>query len=213
MKRILYILTVLAFFSGLTFRSFGQGRPVYPGAETGDNPGILKIRALEGLSRRALIETPRYDADVRRSVKRPREWVEIKTTYDTAPEWIDSLTFQYYAMSRGEVDGRPAYSLYKENVTYGDIQEGREHISTAYLRPHALLRFGQLVAIAVEIRFEGTLIAYVSDRQDRDLPEDWWENKRVLNSDVVTERDGYLMDRASSPFKYINMQDYEYIRK
>ncbi len=213
MKRILCFLSVLALLCGLTFRSFGQGRPVYPGAETGENPGILQIKALEGLRRRAIVETPHYDTDVRRSVKRPREWIEIKTTYDTAPEWIDSLTFQYYAMSRTRVEGRLAYSFYKENVTYADIQQGRDHMSTVYLRPPAVLRYGELVAIAVEIRFEGKLIAYVFDSRDKELPEDWWNNKNVLNSDVVTERGGYLLDRASSPFKYINIEDYQYIKE
>ncbi len=213
MKYFVSVLSVLALLSSLTFRSFGQGRPVYPGAETGENPGILQIKDLEGLGRRAKVKTPRYDTNLRGSVKRPMEWVEIKTTYDTAPEWIDTLIFQYYAMSRKEVEGRAVYSFYEENVTYADIQEGRDHVSTVYLRPRAVLRYGELVAIAVEIRYKGKLIAYVSESEDNKLPVDWWKNKQVLKSKVVTERGGYLFDRASSPFKYVNIEDYEYIKE
>jgi hypothetical protein len=193
--------------------SYGQERPVYPAAEAGEQPQILRIQDFEGLNRRSVIETPQYDTNMRGGVKEEREWVEIRTTYDTAPEWIDNLTFQYYAMSRTEVEGRPAYSLFTETVTYADIQKDDDHFSTAYLRPAAVLRYGELVAIAVEIRFEGDLIAYVSDKEDNNLPADWWKNKQVLNSDILTERAGYLLDRKSSPFAYINIEDYEFIQE
>ena len=132
-------------------------------------------------------------------------------TYDTYPEWIDELTFQYFALAKRKEEGKRQYSLFKTVVRYADIQKGRSHFSTAYLHPKALERYGSLAAVAFEIVHEGKVIAEESD-EDVKLPETWWKNPLVTESQEVTVHDGYLLDRSQSPFALINIDDYEFIK-
>lgn len=210
MKQLLYLLFTLAILAPASVSA--RSTTVYPGADTGENPGIMKIKDLEAFSSRSTIKTPHYDTSMGRGLKRDREWLEIKTTYETYPEWIDELTFQYYVMAKTMVENKLVYSMYKETVKYADIKKDRDHTSVVYLRPAALLRYGEVVAVAVEVRFNGKVIAYSYEAKDKPLVGEWWLNKQIIDSDIVTVRRGYLLDRASSPFAYINIDDYEFIK-
>ena len=45
------------------------------------------------------------------------------------------------------------------------------------------------------------------------LPDgDWWKDERVIDSDLVSKRAGYLLNKKESPFELINMADYEWIK-
>ena len=41
---------------------------------------------------------------------------------------------------------------------------------------------------------------------------DWYKNDAVLQSEFVKVRDGYLLDRASTPFDLVNSDTHEVIR-
>jgi len=45
-----------------------------------------------------------------------------------------------------------------------------------------------------------------------DLPEFWWRNPSVLDSPMLTVREGYLLNRMESPWAWINPDDYEVIK-
>ncbi len=177
-------------------------------------PGLerfLQIRQFNALGRRQRVRTP-----TGRTAGRPSEWLEIKTVYDyAAPEWIDELAFRYHIMTalpaeRGEAR---RYSLYRITVLYADIQQGRGRSSTVFLRPAALLRFGEPVAAAVEILHEGKLVAEASE-ENVPFPEGekWYRNPAVVDSKAVTRRDGYLLNRAQSPWALIALDDHEHIK-
>ncbi len=184
-------------------------------------PGLeraLTIRQFNALARRQRVRTP-----VGRSVGRQAEWLEMKTVYDLgapAPEWIDELAFRYHLMLALPPENRgdpPRYSLFQITVLYADIQHGRNRNSTVFLRPPALLRFGEPVAAAVEILHEGKLIAESSEESPdfaRQIPkgEKWFRNPAVMDSKAVTRRDGYLLNRAQSPWVLTSPDDYEYIK-
>lgn len=174
---------------------------------------ILRVRSLEGLGSRGKVRTPEFDArtNITRGTRPQQEWVRIRLEYDTAPEWIDELTMRFHALSLATVDRAKAYSLYTKTVRYGDIAEGRSHYATAFLLPVAVKRYGDLVAIAVEILHDGEVIEVAQDT-DIDMPERWWENKVVTESETVTLRSGYLLDRSETPFALINIDDHEVIK-
>lgn len=176
-------------------------------AEGGD---IIRIRKLSGGGRPVLEKTPDYKTTAPRGIKPAGDWAQISLTYDTAPEWIDELTFQYYVMTSKTEDGKKAFSLFKTTVKYIDIEKGRDHMSAVYLRPGALKRFGSVVAAAVEISVGGKVIA---DRSETDseikMSEKWWMDPKVVESKNLTVRDGYLLDRSQSPFALVNIDDYE----
>ncbi len=194
-------------------RSFAQGGYAKTGAaETGktaagDTADILRLRKLSGTGAQCLVKTPEYRTVYGYpSVKQPGVWAQITERYDTFPEWIDELTFQFYALSK---DAKGEYSLYKNTVRYADIEKGKEHSATMYVRPTTLKRYGPIVAVAVEISVGGKIIAEDADMaRDEKIAKDWW--KKDLTK-VVT-REGCLLDRSQSPFALINIDDYEVIR-
>jgi hypothetical protein len=56
-------------------------------------------------------------------------------------------------------------------------------------------------------------VAQQSETAIRDtLPVDWWKSEKVVKSEAVTARDGYLLSRKESPFVFINIDDYEAIK-
>ena len=81
------------------------------------------------------------------------------------------------------------------------------------LHPNTIKRYGDVVAVAVEISTGGTLMDVDSDvDKGVKLPEKWWQDPNVLNSDSVTVREGYLMNRWQTPFAYVNFDDFEVTR-
>jgi len=174
---------------------------------------ILRIRKLEG-GRGDLVKTPEYRTNVARGTKPIRKWARIRVTYGTEPEWIDELTFRFYALTLKTEGGKKFYSLFKTAVRYVDIEQGRRHESTTFLRPAALKRYGDVVAVGVEIIHEGKIVAEDSD-ESMSMPKGamWWKNPMVIESKAVevVVRDGYLLDRSQSPFTLINIDDYQVI--
>jgi hypothetical protein len=171
----------------------------------------FKIGKLVGVGRRGLVKTPEYRSNINRGAGQPREWAQIAVQYETVAEWLDDVTFQYWVLAMRKEDGQNVYALYKKSVRYSDIAAGREHVSTVFLRPAALERFGPVVAAAVEVTIGGTLVGEASEAEIT-VPEKWWRNPQVVESPQVTAREGYLLNRAESPWALINIDDYEVIR-
>jgi hypothetical protein len=189
------------------------GRPGTAGGAAAERPAreeeAVRVRKISGLGAAAKVQTPEYRSTVARGAKPPKDRVQITVSYDTRPEWIDELMFRYYALAYKEEKGKKSYSLYKNTERCLDIQEGRGHLSVMYLRPAALERHGELVAVAVEIVYQGKVAADISETS-AGIPENWWKNAEVTDSALVTTRDGYLVERTRSPFAFINTSEYEY---
>jgi hypothetical protein len=169
----------------------------------------VAIRDIEGLGARNKVRTPTFTSNMQGATKPPKEWVQIAVFYDTAPDWIDEMTFKFYALALGREEGKTVYSLYENTVTYVDIERGRGHISTMFVRPQAVTRYGELVAIAVEIIEKGEVVA-ADSVQPKDFGVEWWKKAKDLEG--VRIRPGYLLDRSQTPFRFINPDDYEYSR-
>ena len=172
----------------------------------------LRIRSIEGLGRKGQVRTPEYKTSFSRSVGKTKEWQMIEVIYDTAPAWIDELAFNYYVMSAIKENGVLAFSIYRISVRYIDIEKGSDHRSTVFVHPNAVKRYGQVVAIAVEIMQNGKAIDEKSDESGIKLRDKWWKDPEVMGNKNMTVRDGYLYDRSRSPFALINIDDYEVIR-
>jgi len=186
------------------------GRPAAaPGAPGGREEDPVRARRITGLGASAKIRTPEYRSSIARGAKTPKDWVAVGVTYDTKPEWLDEVMIRYYALSYKVERGRKMYALYKCTVRCLDVEEGRSHQSVAYLRPAALERFGELVAVAAEIVVGGKVADEISE-ESVTLPEKWWTNPDVTESEMLTVRNGYLLERTRSPFAFINIGEYEY---
>ena len=175
----------------------------------------IKVKKLEGLDREGKMLSPEFRTNYSRSAKRG-EWCEIKTEYYTYDEWLDELTFSYYVMTRGtDGEARGMYSFYDLSVRYVDVEKGNDHMSTVYLHPKTVERFGWPVAIGVVISAKGKEIA---KEVEASIPmpknEDWWKSDAVLKNPrvKVVKRSGRLLSRAQTPFALVNIDDYEVIQ-
>jgi len=192
------------------------GAGAVPGAARGTELAA-RIRRMPKLNRSIQQRTPEFtQTSGRVSRGKPREWALFEVTYETAADWSDEISFTYYVMAeRRAVDGKKEYSLYQTTVRYVDVARG-EHISCVVLPPTALQRYGDPVALAVEITApDGTSLATdsVNDgREGKALPVEWWKAKEVLDSKSVVRRDAYLVDRSKTPFAWVNMDDYEVVK-
>ncbi|MGQ9662731.1 MAG: hypothetical protein ACUVWX_10425 [Kiritimatiellia bacterium] len=182
--------------------------PVAPSEREGK---VLAIRNLEGLGKHAYVRTPDYRTNMSQGRKPPQDWVQILLTFETYPDWIDELIVQFYALAATTDAGKQKFSFYRKNLRHTDVERDREHLSAVYLPPRAVKRYGDLIAVAVEISYQGKVIASKSIESIK-LPQEWWKDPVVVQNENVTARDGYLLGRSETPFALIAVDDYEMAR-
>ncbi len=198
---------LLCLVTGPVFAQGGAARKLVPEEQ-------IRVRRFIGTGPRARATTPIYQTSAGGGVKRAQDWHVVSVMYDTAPDWMDDLLVEFHVLMMMPDPAEPRrilYSLFKKTVRYIDIEQGRDHRAMAFLRPAAVKRFGSVVASAAVLTVEGKVV----DEQNEtavDLPEFWWRNPSVLDSPMLTVREGYLLNRMESPWAWINPDDYEVIK-
>lgn len=182
---------------------------------------ILKnVFGIEGNSR---LRTPVYTVNgggkiVRGNASAPREWVQVVAEYYTVPDaknrWLNQATFQFYVLTAldNKETKQKEYTLFRGTVTYMDVDRNRRDArwSALYMRPSVIPRYGEPIAVAVEISADGKLLdsKVEMDRRYSELlsrEKEWWKNPKL------TVKDGYLLKASETPFGFINYDDYEEI--
>lgn len=155
---------------------------------------IIEIKKIDGEK----VRTPEYRIVGGTPQRATRQWFQITVDYETEPEWVDQLDFEYYVLlvSRQEKQ----YKLLKGSVSYVNIPKGK-HKSVMYLHPSTIERFGEVGRVAVLVRSGGRLLAMetVPRSQQR-----WWEQ--------LTPESGLLLNRMQTPFGMILYDEYEAIK-
>jgi hypothetical protein len=174
----------------------------------------VRIGRLIGTGQQTEIKTPQFKTRSQGNPTAPEDWVQITVEYDTFPDWIDSLTFKYEVLTLTREGGEKMYGLYRKTVEYRDVEKDRDHLSTVFLRPATVKRFGLPVAVHVEIFVDGELVVEENEKSSAasKVPPDWWTNSKVLNSPTVKVRDGLLLNRNETPFAMVDIDSYEVIR-
>ncbi len=191
-------------------QSTTRGAALQPGVRGLSPDQVVKLRKLSGVGRRGFVKNPEYRTSLGGTVGIDKDWSQITLEYATAPEWVDDLTFQFYALSIGTIEGQKVYSFYKAAVKYADIERG-SHVCTMFLRPSAVKRFGELYAIAVEVLYRGTVVEEMTEEVQK-MPPKWWKDPAVVENPSTVTRDGYLLNRAQSPFALISVEGFEFIK-
>ncbi len=165
---------------------------------------VLKVRKIEGIGRRGLVQTPNYATSIRRSTRTPGDWARIRITFDTSLPWLDEVAIEYYALLVRKEDGKNKYLLCRQSDVYVDMPRGKDHMGAVYIRPNALKRWGQVVAVAAVVQADGRTQAEVSDAAVEDIKKSgkWWENAKLET------KEGILLRRSATPFAFINVDDY-----
>lgn len=165
----------------------------------------IRIRQLTGVGPRSLMKSPDASGGGGRRAS-VREWAEIGVQFDSDPEWLDEVTFQFYALLKSR-EGE--LTLLKATVNYVDVERGRAHQGCAYVRPAALARFGEVIGVAVEALTKGEVAASLSEGKlgpGKPLPPEWWKSPKLV------PKDGYIVDKSKSPFALTNFDDYEALK-
>lgn len=197
-------MAVLAAVSLMCIGSDGLAQGTARGRE-GDGRLVLKLRELTGTGPRAVLKSPDAGAS-RRSAT--REWVELGVQYDTQPEWIDEVSLSYFVLLR-HARNNPEFTLLKGSVTYLDVARGASHLGVAYVRPAALARYGEVAAVAVEVRVKGEVLDTLSIGRlaaGKPLPSDWWKSPNFI------PKDGYIVEKSKTPFVLVNFDEYEALK-
>ncbi len=174
-----------------------------------DEP-VIVFREISGIGPRAQVATPQYRTSIPQGRVRAGHWGQITVTYNSVPEWLDEISFQYYAFLMREARGAdPEYHLVRGAVTYMDIPRGRDKQSTVFLRPNTLERYGRVIGVAVEIIHRGQTIVTESQELPRSVVDgrpEWWRSPNL------TARDGHILNRSQTPFAFVNFDEYETIK-
>jgi hypothetical protein len=150
------------------------------------------------------VKTPDYVVKPPLPTQRTREWYKVEVVYDTDPEWVDEISFTYYVVVKAKqpMPGRSAFTLFKGDVTYINVEKGR-HKSDIYLHPSTLARFGDVERVAALVSVGGRMVG-MEGLPSGSTSTRWWEQ--------LPPQEGYLLNRTQTPFAMISFDDYEAIK-
>ncbi len=174
-----------------------QARRSASGGAAGRGP--VAIRKIEALGPASRMRTPIFTTDPGEAVSKPAEWQRVAVRYDTEPDWIDEIEFRYLVLVKNPKTS--AYTLFPGAVTYVDVAKGKGHVSTVFLRPQTLERYGPVEWAGVKVFVGGEQVAV---GQVPDDPKPWTANVRAVEN--------VLLNRSRTPFALIAVDNYETIK-
>jgi hypothetical protein len=164
----------------------------------------LKLRGVEAKT----TETPEYDVRVKGaggSNQGKGEWLEVRAEFDTAPRWVNEVTFKYYVLmeAKSAEDVPKKNNLFTGSVTYVNIPKGNRYRSAIYLDPFTHQRYGQVKAVAVEVVHEGRTVDMKTDAK---VQTKWWEQ-------IPNPINGLLLNKNDTPFAFVDYDEYPMIKR
>jgi hypothetical protein len=143
------------------------------------------------------VPTPVYEVDNGpTNVNPPRLWYAITVEFESVPEWLDTLTLDYWVMIGSDSREYGKRVLWKR-VTYLDVSQG-VHRTAVYLHQNTWRRFGPASNIAVSITEAGRIVTFASLKNEKD--RSW-----LKPTDYVR-----LLLREETPFGLIDHDLFEF---
>lgn len=164
-------------------------------------------------------------------------WGVLDYTFDTDMPWTDDMTVNFYVLLDAELKSAPGpkdplanpdqrFSFMQLTLRYSDIPRGKDHKISAVLLPAALLRFGRVIGMGIEVTVRGEVVfsnqqvggelqktlAKMVQNNPAVAKENWWTLQGIVAGPKSVKRDGYLVDRAKTPFGLFAIDDYEMSR-
>lgn len=175
----------------------------------GTNPGDVKITKLSDLSHDYQQKAKSIDG---KTSQKSRVWGVFDVTFQTTPEWIESMTITYTVilLKAKPKPGEKPMTLMQTTVEYADVAQDREHKAGAVVLPAALLRLGEPLGFAATISVGGKEVASQGvGKGPLQSHKEWWKDSAILDHPNVQRRDAYMMDRMKSPFQLVDPDSYE----
>ena len=183
-------------FAALVWIAGAAFAQMAPAAGAAARPGsdVLRIRKMTPVQEK----TPVYSVKNAQSPVRQPDWWRVMVEYDTAPDWIDELEFTYYVYMKDQ-SNQNAEMMFRGTATYVNVAKGR-HYSDMFLHPSTLARLGRVEQVAVVVKAKGAVVASESTAQT----PNWWDRFPPV--------DGVLLNRAQTPFAFVDYDMYEQIK-
>ena len=109
-------------------------------AATGNEKVV--IRKMEAAGPNAKVKTPEIKNDANEPQAQAKDWARITVQYETDAEWTDEMEFRYMVLVKNAKTG--ALTMFPGTVTYVDVPKSKRHLSTVYLRPNTVERYGSV---------------------------------------------------------------------
>ena len=192
-----------------------------PGAArpAGSPKATLRIKDISKPGKQCLMASPDIgDSKVKSPGHLSRgqswKWAMLEVKYETAPDWIDEITFTFYVLckSKDPKTNVELFHLFQTAVSYLDIEKG-DHYAAAMLPPNAVKRYGEPIAFGVDVTLNGESIDTMSSGFGNNGKDPWW-NSAGFNKlgDRLVRHSGYLKDRSQTPFGVTHIDEYEAVR-
>jgi hypothetical protein len=183
----------------------GRGRSLTPESQSsqitkGKSDIEVTVKKITGVGNEALQDTPEYDNNAHERSNRRKRWGKISVEYETEEDWLDIIEFKYYALVQNP--DTKAYYFFPGEVAYINVPEGK-HISTIFLHPNTLERYGEIKRIAVEVLADGNLVSEVSKPVSK---QRWW--RLVTGQPQVTTKRGFLLKRENTPWRLVAVDNF-----
>lgn len=194
--RILWGVVILFALSGLSRTASAQRTRLGlqpPQQNPGSKSDILRIRKMTPSSKN---KTPIFKtANQGQAQSAQPDWWRVEVEYETKPAWIDELEFTYYVYMKDQ-SNKGAEVMFRSSVVYVNVKKGR-HYSDMFLHPSTLARLGRVEQVAVVVKARGAVVATESTAKT----PNWW--------DRYSPREGVLLNRAQTPFAFIDYDRFE----
>jgi hypothetical protein len=164
-------------------------------AQTQVNPGDIKLKPPTP----AVISSPEYQiSNGPQKRYQLSKWLEVEVSYDTLPEEIDELTFNYIiAVENRLLDG---------TVTYVNIPKGRDHFAVMYVTPKTLLKLtGGHALTAGSIQNVWVTVTHQGQTLDRIA----YKPMEIPNLQHLS---GLVLNKSETPFAPLYYDRYETIK-
>jgi len=158
---------------------------------------MIRVRSLDANS----LSSPEYSFNLRgRSTTRDgrRNWLVLEAEFDTAPRWIDEVTFTFYVVLEGRPEDLPEgareRNLFSGTVTYVNVKRGNRQLAQMFLDPNTFERFGRATFSAVVVTIGGQNAAVVAN-PSASAASEWWTRE--------TPNEIPLLPKNETPYAFV----------
>ena len=124
-------------------------------------------------------------------------WARVEVVFETFPEYIDQLEVRYYLLCKD----RKTVLTGSQTCMY--VKKGRSHVTSIYVYPNAVEKYGgEVIGAVVEFYVGGKLV--IRTVRDKSKSGRWWEEKPAVR--------GALTNWQATPFRRTGAHELEALK-
>lgn len=133
---------------------------------------------------------------------RTKKWGIIEVLYESTPEWADDVELKYYVLLKSD-KGKKRSVMLAGDVVYIHVEKGKKHLSSMYVPPQVISRYGKVLRIRVELWYNGVFQDSAKwPKGSKKTP--WWTR--------IKPTYGSIVNRFYTPFEHDGQLEEELIK-